>query len=210
MVGSTMDVVSPWGRHHVRVNLLGKFNIYNSLAIFTSLLAQGVPVNQVVDVMSQLVASPGRMEVVSQEPCVIVDYAHTPDALENVLTTLQTLKQGRLGVVFGCGGDRDKTKRPIMGRIASQYADFAIVTSDNPRTEDPVQIVNDVAQGLLPEAQTIKIIDREEAIQYALNMAGPQDIVLIAGKGHESYQQIGTQRFDFSDQNVVKKLLGVM
>jgi UDP-N-acetylmuramoyl-L-alanyl-D-glutamate--2,6-diaminopimelate ligase len=210
MIGSTMDIVSPWGRHHVRVNLLGKFNIYNSLAVFTSLLAQGIPVEQVVDVMSQLVASPGRMEVVSQEPCVIVDYAHTPDALENVLTTLQTLKQGRLGVVFGCGGDRDKTKRPIMGRIASQYADFSIVTSDNPRTEDPVQIVNDVAAGLLPEAQTIKIIDREEAIQYALNMAGPRDIVLIAGKGHESYQQIGTQRFNFSDQNVVRKLLGVI
>lgn len=207
MLGSEMEIISPWGQHQVRVNLLGKFNIYNSLAVYASLLAQGIPVVDVVDVMCKLKASPGRMEVVGQKPCVIVDYAHTPDALENVLTTLQQLKQGRLGVVFGCGGDRDKTKRPIMGRIASQYADFAIVTSDNPRTEDPTQIVEEVAQGFLPAAEVIKIINREEAIQHALDMASPQDIVLIAGKGHESYQQIGTERFVFSDQDVVRKLL---
>ncbi len=208
MLGSQMEIVSPWGAYQVKVNLLGKFNIYNSLAVYASLLAQGMPVADVVDVMAKLKASPGRMEVVAQEPCVIVDYAHTPDALENVLTTLQQLKQGRLGVVFGCGGDRDKTKRPIMGRIASQYADFAIVTSDNPRTEDPVQIIEEVAGGFLPSTQVSKIINREEAIQYALDMANPHDIVLIAGKGHESYQQIGLERFAFSDQDVVRKLLG--
>lgn len=207
MTGSEMEIASPWGHHQIHVNLLGKFNIYNSLAVFAGLLAQDIPVRDVVEVMCKLQASPGRMEVVAQKPCVIVDYAHTPDALENVLITLQTLKQGRLGVVFGCGGDRDKTKRPIMGHIASQYADFSIVTSDNPRTEDPLQIVNEVAEGLLPEAQVLKIIDREEAIQCALKIAEPQDIILIAGKGHESYQQIGTKRFDFSDQDVVRKLL---
>jgi len=209
MSGSEFEVVSPWGRHTVRVNLLGKFNVYNSLAVFTSLLAQGMAVDDVVNVMHELKASPGRMEVVIAKPCVIVDYAHTPDALENVLTTLSQLKQGRLGVVFGCGGDRDKTKRPIMGRIASQYADFVIVTSDNPRTEEPEQIVNEVVQGLLPTAKALLIVNREEAIQQALTMADPQDIILIAGKGHESYQQIGTKRFDFSDQDVVRKLLGV-
>lgn len=209
MFGSEFDIISPWGQHSIRVNLLGKFNIYNSLAVFTSLLAQGMAVTDVVEVMDKLKASPGRMEVVTQKPCVIVDYAHTPDALENVLTTLQQLKQGRLGVVFGCGGDRDKTKRPIMGRIASQNADFVIVTSDNPRTEDPAQIVAEVAAGLIPTTKALKVINREEAIQQALNMAGPQDIIIIAGKGHESYQQIGAQRFVFSDQDVVRQLLNL-
>ncbi len=207
MLGSEFDAISPWGQHAVRVNLLGKFNIYNSLAVFASLMAQGMKIGDVVEVMGKLKASPGRMEVVSQKPCVIVDYAHTPDALENALTTLQQLKQGRLLVVFGCGGDRDKTKRPIMGRIASENADFVIVTSDNPRSEDPAQIVEEVAQGLLPTVQALKVINREEAIQQAWNMADSQDIILIAGKGHESYQQIGTHRFVFSDQDVVRKLL---
>jgi UDP-N-acetylmuramoyl-L-alanyl-D-glutamate--2,6-diaminopimelate ligase len=207
MSGSQLEVVSPWGKHDVRVNLLGKFNIYNSLAVFASLLANGVAVTDAVQVMGKLKASPGRMEVVAQKPCVIVDYAHTPDALDNVLSTLGQLKKGRLGVVFGCGGDRDKTKRPMMGRIASQYADFVIVTSDNPRSEDPLRIVEDVAEGLLPTIKAIKIVDREQAIDQGLQMAGDLDILLIAGKGHEAYQQIGKERFVFSDQDVVRKLL---
>lgn len=207
MLGSQLEVVSPWGRHDVRVNLLGKFNIYNSLAVFTSLLANGVAVSDVIQVMGKLKASPGRMEVVSQKPCVIVDYAHTPDALENVLSTLGQLKKGRLGVVFGCGGDRDKTKRPMMGKIASQHADFVIVTSDNPRSEEPARIVDEIAEGFLPSIQAVKIVDREQAIHQALNMAEDDDILLIAGKGHEAYQQIGKDRFVFSDQDVVRKLL---
>lgn len=205
MEGSEIEITSPWGKHHLHVNVLGKFNIYNSLAVFASLIAQGIAVEEVVQIMPKLQASPGRMDVVAQKPCVIVDYAHTPDALENVLVTLQQLKQRKLIVVFGCGGDRDKTKRPIMGRIASQYADCVIVTSDNPRTEDPIQIVEEVAQGLLAETRAFKIINREEAIGQALSMADPLDIVLVAGKGHESYQQIGTERFVFSDQDVVRK-----
>ena len=147
------------------------------------------------------------MEVVAQKPCVIVDYAHTPDALENALMTLLQLKKGRLGVVFGCGGDRDKTKRPMMGRIAGQYADFIIVTSDNPRSEDPSLIVDEVAEGVQSTNKAIKIVDREQAISQALSMANDDDIILIAGKGHEAYQQIGNQRFVFSDQDVVRKLL---
>ena len=205
--GSELDVISPWGKHTLRVMLLGKFNIYNSLAVFTSLLASGIDIVSVVDVMSKLRASPGRMEVVSQKPCVIVDYAHTPDALDNVLSTLLQLKQGRLLVVFGCGGDRDKTKRPMMGRIASQYADMVIITSDNPRTEKPAQIVEEIAAGLLPSTKALKIIEREDAIRQALSMAEDHDIVLIAGKGHEDYQQIGKERFVFSDQKVVRELL---
>lgn len=207
MVNSQIEVMSPWGRYEFQVNLLGQFNIYNSLAVFASLVANGMRVNDVVKIMNQLQPSPGRMEVVAKTPCVIVDYAHTPDALENVLTTLKQLKQGRLGVVFGCGGDRDKTKRPIMGRIASQYADFIIVTSDNPRTEEPSTIIDEISQGLISNAETVKIVDRKEAIQYALSMAEDKDIVLIAGKGHEDYQQIGKERFDFSDKKIVHELL---
>ncbi len=207
MTGSQIEVVSPWGKHDVLVSLLGTFNIYNSLAVFARLLADGVSSSDAIHVMAKLKAAPGRMEVVAQSPCVIVDYAHTPDALENVLTTLSQLKKGRLGVVFGCGGDRDKTKRPMMGRIASQYADFVIVTSDNPRTEEPTMIVDEVAAGLLPTTRAEKIVDRKEAIHHALSMAGDEDILLIAGKGHESYQQIGSERFYFSDQDVVRHLL---
>ena len=207
MSGSELDIVSPWGEHHVRVGLLGKFNIYNSLAVFASLLANGAAIADVVEVMGKLKASPGRMEVVAQKPCVIVDYAHTPDALENVLSTLLQLKQGRLLVVFGCGGDRDRSKRPMMGKIASQYADVAIITSDNPRTEDPAEIIEEIAAGFLPSKKIHKAIDRHEAIQKALSMADDKDIILIAGKGHEAYQQIGKERFVFSDQDVVRNLL---
>jgi UDP-N-acetylmuramoyl-L-alanyl-D-glutamate--2,6-diaminopimelate ligase len=205
MAGSHLRIDSPWGQHDVRVGLLGTFNMYNSLAVLTSLLAQGFPPARVLPVMEQILAAPGRMEVVLQKPCVIVDYAHTPDALENVLSTLGHLKKGRLGVVFGCGGDRDKTKRPIMGQIASQYADFVIVTSDNPRTEDPLTIINEVAAGLSATAQAMKIIDRQAAIHQALDMADDKDIILIAGKGHESYQEIATVRYPFSDQEIVRK-----
>ena len=207
MGGSQMTVASPWGQHEVQINLLGKFNIYNSLAVFTSLLADGIAVSDVVDIMDKLQASPGRMEVVAQKPCVIVDYAHTPDALENVLSTLQQLKKARLGVIFGCGGDRDKTKRPMMGRIASQFADFVIVTSDNPRTEDPSDIIAEVADGLLSTTEALTIVDREAAIAKGLSLVDAHDILLIAGKGHEAYQQIGAERFVFSDQAVVRKLL---
>ena len=141
---------------------------------------------------------------------MIVDYAHTPDALENVLSTLTQLKQGRVWVVFGCGGDRDRTKRPMMGRIASQYADSVIITSDNPRSEDPVRIMDEIADGLLPGTHALKIIDRKEAIQQALNQADKLDIILIAGKGHEDYQIIGKERFDFSDQRVVRSLIAAL
>ncbi|MDP3705821.1 MAG: UDP-N-acetylmuramoyl-L-alanyl-D-glutamate--2,6-diaminopimelate ligase [Legionellaceae bacterium] len=210
MRGSEFEVTSPWGTRQVRVKSIGAFNIYNSLAVYSSLLAQGYAIDDVVSVMAQLNPSPGRMEVVSQQPYVLVDYAHTPDALENVLTTLVRLKSQdtllkRIWVIFGCGGDRDATKRPIMGRIASQFADFVIISSDNPRTEEPSQIVDDIARGLLPDTNVTTILDRKEAIHYVLNHADKQDIILIAGKGHEAYQQIGRERFAFSDQGVVNR-----
>lgn len=206
MTGSTFDVRTPWGNATIRVQTLGLFNIYNSLAVLTSLLAHGYALSDVVDVMAKLHASPGRMEVVSHAPCVIVDYAHTPDALENVLKTLTQLKTARLWVVFGCGGDRDRLKRPMMGRIASQYADGIVLTSDNPRSEDPKQIIDDIAAGLSSASHVIQCIDRKEAIEQVFSLADKQDMILIAGKGHEAYQQIGQERFEFSDQAIVKAL----
>lgn len=208
MQGTVIDVESPWGRHQLTIKALGFFNIYNALAVFTSLLAHGYGAENVLAVMPLLHGAPGRMEVVTQQPCTIVDYAHTPDALENVLLTLNKVKKGRILLVFGCGGDRDKTKRPIMGSIASRHADVAIITSDNPRTEEPLQIMNDIKQGLLATDTDIHMIaDRKEAIEKAVSLARQDDIILVAGKGHEAYQEIGRERFSFSDQAVIKGLV---
>ena len=206
MNGTKMTVKSPWGTHQLAIKALGEFNIYNTLALFASLMASGYEAEQVVNVMSQLKAAPGRMEIVEQSPYVLVDYAHTPDALENVLKTLHQLKKGSLWVVFGCGGDRDKTKRPIMGKAASVYADKIVVTSDNPRSESPEQIIKEIVAGIPDNAAIIQLVNREEAIAYALNHAQPEDIILIAGKGHEAYQQIGATKYSFSDQEVVRTL----
>lgn len=205
MQGTLVMLDSPWGKHQMRIKALGQFNIYNSLAVFTSLMVSGYLVADVLHVMSELNAAPGRMELVAQSPYVLVDYAHTPDALEHVLMTLSELKKGDLWVVFGCGGDRDRTKRPIMGKAASLYADHLIVTSDNPRSEDPEFIINQIVEGIPQSASITRLIHREEAITYALEHAGKDDIILIAGKGHESYQQIGSEKHIFSDQDVVRK-----
>ncbi|CEG56428.1 UDP-N-acetylmuramoyl-L-alanyl-D-glutamate--2,6-diaminopimelate ligase [Legionella fallonii] len=205
--GTDIEVRSPWGNHQVHIKALGEFNIYNSLAIFTSLMASGYPADKVIEVMAQLKAAPGRMEIVTNSPYVLVDYAHTPDALENVLVTLNQLKKGHLWVVFGCGGDRDKTKRPIMGKAASLHADKVVITSDNPRSENPESIVNEIADGIANSVDVVKLVNREDAIAHALNKASKEDIILIAGKGHEAYQQIGTIKHAFSDQDVVRKLM---
>ncbi len=204
--GTLIEVESPWGQHQLHIKALGAFNIYNSLAVFSSLLATGYAPEQVVQVMSQLKAAPGRLEIVSSAPYVLVDYAHTPDALKNALVTLGQIKKGKLWVVFGCGGDRDKSKRPIMGKIASDHADEIVITSDNPRTEDPQTIIAEIAMGVSSSAFVKQLENREEAIAYALKKAHEDDIILIAGKGHESYQQIGTVKHAFSDQEVVRRL----
>jgi UDP-N-acetylmuramoyl-L-alanyl-D-glutamate--2,6-diaminopimelate ligase len=204
--GTVMTVSSPWGTHQIAIKALGQFNIYNALAVFSSLMVSGYPIEQVIKVMAELRAAPGRMEIVAQSPYVLVDYAHTPDALENVLTTLNALKKGDLWVIFGCGGDRDKTKRPMMGKAASLYADKIVVTSDNPRSEAPEQIIEEIIDGIPQLIPIKKIVKREEAIAYALENAHEEDIILIAGKGHEAYQQIGSTKYSFSDQDVVKKL----
>jgi UDP-N-acetylmuramoyl-L-alanyl-D-glutamate--2,6-diaminopimelate ligase len=177
LTGTVLTVESPWGRHQVTLNTLGKFNIYNGLAVFTSLLATGYPVENVLALMPKLKSAPGRMEIVATNPTVIVDYAHTPDALENSLATLNDLKVERLWVIFGCGGDRDKTKRPIMAKAAESYADVIIVTSDNPRSEKPESIMEDIIEGLNPNTRVLKIVNREEAILHALEHANVDDII---------------------------------
>jgi UDP-N-acetylmuramoyl-L-alanyl-D-glutamate--2,6-diaminopimelate ligase len=204
--GSTLVLDSPWGTHQFAIQSLGRFNIYNSLAVLTSLLASEVAsVDAIIDVMRALKPSSGRLEIVLNHPCVVVDYAHTPDALENVLQTLVSLRPKTLWVVFGCGGDRDRSKRPLMGKIASQYANQIIITNDNPRSEEPDAIIREITAGIPAGHAFQAIADRREAIHYALKHAQADDVILIAGKGHEDYQIIGNQRFAFSDQAVVRE-----
>ncbi len=194
----------------VRTPLLGLYNVSNCLAAAGLCLAAGFEPETVATGLSALKAIPGRLEKIDAgDFSVIIDYAHTDDALKNVLTTLKPLCKGKLRVVFGCGGDRDKTKRPRMAKVAEELADFVIVTSDNPRTESPTDIIDEIVTGFEKgETQTIAIEpDRKKAIELAVKSAGKDDIVLIAGKGHEDYQIIGTKKFDFSDKELAKECL---
>jgi len=200
--GTDLELDTPWGAQHIKIKALGEFNIYNCLAVFSSLMISGYAAEQVTAIMPQLQSAPGRLEVVWNNPLIIVDYAHTPDALKNVLITLNQLKTGHLWVVFGCGGDRDKSKRALMGQVASDYADKMIITSDNPRTESPESILDDIAEGIAVK-DYFREADRKKAIEMAISQASSEDIVLIAGKGHEDYQIIGDVKSSFSDQHVV-------
>ncbi len=194
---------------HVNVKLVGNFNVYNLLAVAGTLLLDGYSLAQIVPILEVLNPVPGRMEtlILPNKPLVVVDYAHTPDALENVLNTLSQIEHiGKIYCVFGCGGDRDAKKRPIMGKIASEIADVVIVTSDNPRTENPEMIVQEVIGGI-EKINYIAITDRKSAIDYALKEANASDIVLIAGKGHETYQEVCGKREHFSDVEVALNYL---
>ena len=198
-------------RAQVTTPLVGRYNVANHLAAAGLCLAAGFDLETVAAGLSTLETIPGRLEKVGEARfAVLVDYAHTDDALKNVLQTLEPLCQGKLIVVFGCGGDRDTTKRPRMARVAEQFADSIVVTSDNPRTEDPGAITNDIIGGFaIPQSEAIAIEpDRKRAIEQAIGQAGPDDIVLIAGKGHETYQIVGDQRLDFSDKDVALQCLG--
>jgi UDP-N-acetylmuramoyl-L-alanyl-D-glutamate--2,6-diaminopimelate ligase len=179
--------------------------VANALAAAACALGLGVPLADVIVRLSSSPQVPGRMELLSEAPCVVLrDYAHTPDALERALAALRPLTSGRLVVLFGCGGDRDKGKRPIMGRIAAALADVAIVTSDNPRTEDPAAIIDDIVQGLGGVAH-LRIPDRLTAIHSALDQARAGDTLLLAGKGHETYQILGTEKVAFDEREIVEK-----
>jgi len=197
----------------VWTKLIGNFNAYNLLAIYATADLLGLEQQEILMLMSELESVSGRFQyVVSEENITaIVDYAHTPDALKNVLETINSIrtKNEELITVVGCGGDRDKTKRPKMGHIASELSTKAIFTSDNPRSEVPETIIQDIESGVEPQnyRKTVSIVDRKQAIKTACQMAQPNDIILIAGKGHETYQEIKGERFDFDDFKIVKEFL---
>lgn len=191
--------------------LVGQFNLQNLLAAIGAGLSLGLDLAGMVAALPEFPGVPGRMERVqvapTQDISVIVDYAHTPDSLDNALRAARPFVENRLGCVFGCGGDRDRTKRPQMGRIAAELSDWAIVTSDNPRTEDPQRILDDVVAGIAPEANAMVIGDRAEAIRTAIRDAQPGDCILIAGKGHEDYQILGTEKVHFDDREQARAAL---
>lgn len=202
--------------NEVWVKLIGSFNAYNLLAIYGVAIELGMEKMEALRLLSELESVSGRFQfIVSKEKITaIVDYAHTPDALENVLKTIADIrtKNEQLITVVGCGGDRDKTKRPVMAQIASELSDKVIFTSDNPRTEDPAQILVEMEAGVEPQnfKKTVSILDRKQAIKTACQMAQANDIILIAGKGHETYQEINGVRHDFDDMQIVKELLELL
>lgn len=204
--GSRFVLGGRFGECDVELPLPGDFNVANALGAATLALGLGVPLATVADRLARAPQVPGRMELLTETPChVLRDYAHTPDALERALRTLRPITRGRLVVVFGCGGDRDKGKRPMMGALAAALADRAIVTSDNPRTEDPDLIIDDVVAGM-PEGSYERESDRRAAIARALAGATPGDTVLLAGKGHETYQVIGHEYLPFDERDVVREV----
>jgi UDP-N-acetylmuramoyl-L-alanyl-D-glutamate--2,6-diaminopimelate ligase len=203
--GSRFRISGRFGSADAVLPLLGDFNVANALAAAATALGLGRSVANVVERLATAPQVPGRMERISDIPCTVLrDYSHTPDSLERALTTLRPLTPGRIIVVFGCGGDRDRGKRPLMGRIAGELADLAIVTSDNPRTEDPDAILDDIERGMggMPH---VRITDRLAAIHAALAEARTGDTVLLAGKGHETYQVIGTEKLPFDEREIVQR-----
>ncbi|MEK4030285.1 UDP-N-acetylmuramoyl-L-alanyl-D-glutamate--2,6-diaminopimelate ligase [Pseudobacillus sp. FSL P4-0506] len=206
--GTEFLLCYPEGSRKVETKLAGKFNVYNVLAALAAAYAGGVEVETAVRAIERIEGVAGRFELVTNDQgiAVIVDYAHTPDSLVNVLKTVQPLTEGRMFAIVGCGGDRDRTKRPIMASVACKYATNAIFTSDNPRSEDPATILNDMEAGVTGELYEV-IPDRREAIFYAIEHAQPGDAVVIAGKGHETYQIIGDKVLDFDDREVAKEAL---
>ncbi|RUS48438.1 UDP-N-acetylmuramoyl-L-alanyl-D-glutamate--2,6-diaminopimelate ligase [Cohnella sp. AR92] len=206
--GTTFRLHTFRGDCDVQLRLVGKFNVYNALAALAAGLCEGIALADIVKSLESTPGVPGRVEAVDegQSFAAIVDYAHTPDGLDNVLRTVREIASGRVICVFGCGGDRDRTKRPIMGKIAAEWSDHIFVTSDNPRTEDPLAILSDIKAGLteagVDPARYELEPDREKAIHKAVEMASPGDVVLIAGKGHETYQLIGGVTYDFDDRLV--------
>ena len=207
--GLRMRVNSPWGTGDISSGLLGRFNASNLLAVLGALLVTGMPFERACARIQALTTVPGRMERYggSGQPLVVVDYAHTPDALQHVLQALREHCGGKLRCVFGCGGDRDRGKRPIMGRIAEAYADEVVLTDDNPRSEDPDAITREILAGMQAPQHVRVIHDRASAIAEALRASAPDDVLLVAGKGHETYQIVGTRQLAFNDGAQVSALL---
>lgn len=200
---------SPWGNGDIFLPLIGEFNLSNALAVFTTLCLLGIPFEVIKAQLAKLHPVPGRMQLIKMpgKPLVVVDYAHKPDALEKVLQALRSHTQGKIICVFGCGGERDQGKRPLMAKIAEQLADKVIVTNDNPRHEDPNAIVKQILQGFSHPTQVEVEFERSKAIMKSIQWAGANDCILIAGKGAEHYQQIGDKKIPFDDVTEVKTYL---
>jgi UDP-N-acetylmuramoyl-L-alanyl-D-glutamate--2,6-diaminopimelate ligase len=205
--GSEWRLVTPRGSASVVLPLIGDINIENALAAAAAAFALGQEPAVIARRLATVPQVAGRLEIISRRPTVLRDYAHTPDALERTLKTARAFTRGKLIVVFGCGGDRDKGKRPLMGEIAERDADCAIVTSDNPRTEDPDAIIDDIEAGMRSSKHE-RVTDRLTAIQRAIDLAEDGDIVLLAGKGHETYQIRGTISYPFDEKEIVKEMTG--
>lgn len=202
--GVHATLVTPWGEGQLESQLVGRFNLSNLLAVVAAACVEGAALDSVLGCLPQLVPAPGRMQAITLEQqhqpiSVIVDYAHTPDALENTLQALREHQPSNIWTVFGCGGNRDKSKRPLMGRVAERLSDYIIVTNDNPRNEDPAAIAADILRGMHNSHACLVIADRAQAIDLAVQQAKQGDIVLIAGKGHEDYQIFADQTLPFSD-----------
>jgi UDP-N-acetylmuramoyl-L-alanyl-D-glutamate--2,6-diaminopimelate ligase len=206
--GCSFELVSSWGTAAISLPLFGKFNISNVLSAVGTLLAQGERFDDVVNAVNAITPVPGRMEVfpIAGAANIVVDYAHTPDALEKVLLSAKFHTTGKVWCVFGCGGDRDKGKRPLMGKAAEAGADAIVITTDNSRSEDPEAIANDIKVGLENRDLAISIPDREQAIRHCLSHAGSDDIIIVAGKGHEDYQIIGNNKTNYNERAVVARL----
>lgn len=208
--GLTCQVAGPLGEAIWTLPVMGRFNLYNALTCAQLLACSGVSWTQIGELMAQLPNVPGRMQLIRQpdQPVCVVDYAHTPDALSNALSSLRQHCQGKLWCVFGCGGDRDQAKRPAMGKVAAKLADIVILTNDNPRSQDPEVILQEIQQGINTEITVYRITDRAEAIATAINQAQPDDVILIAGKGHESTQTLADKVIPFSDVEHCRQNLG--
>jgi UDP-N-acetylmuramoyl-L-alanyl-D-glutamate--2,6-diaminopimelate ligase len=207
--GLSAKIHSPWGEGHINLPLIGQFNLSNVLAVLTTLCVLKIPFNAALQAIASLKSVPGRMQTFggAKQPLIIVDYAHTPDAMEKVLSALRQHCDGQLFCVFGCGGERDRGKRPLMAKIAEEYADRVIVTDDNPRHEPAAQIVEDIMQGFLAPERVMVQHDRSKAIEYIIQCAKEGDCVLIAGKGAETYQVIGDEKVAYSDLEKVSLFL---
>ena len=197
----------------IQLAIPGGFTVYNALAVIGAGLTLGITLGDIAQALKTASGVKGRVEVVptpGKPYTVLIDYSHTPDSLENVLKTVRGFCKGRVIAVFGCGGDRDKGKRPLMGAIAEQFADIPVVTDDNPRTEEPRAIINDILAGMLDAGRARVVEGRAEAVTNAIMQAQENDVVLLAGKGHEDYQIVGNRRLDYSDRVTAARLLGVV
>jgi UDP-N-acetylmuramoyl-L-alanyl-D-glutamate--2,6-diaminopimelate ligase len=208
--GSRFRCRTPWGDTDVRIGLLGRHNVSNALAAIAAAGVFGVDVRAAAATLGRMACVPGRLEEIPTRRGfqVFVDYAHTDDALRHVLSTLRELARGRVIVVFGCGGDRDTRKRPLMGAVAAELADLAILTSDNPRSEDPATIIAAIERGFGDRSRYEIVENRAEAISRALRLARSGDIVLVAGKGHENFQELANKVVPFDDRAKIRECLG--